>query len=323
MSDNKKSSGGVVSTVAGSALKLVKGKVLLIILAVVLVVFSIILLIGVFTTASMQIAAIPYSSKEMETMENTMKGRYFVEDSKESLVRLLVYHFFEYQDQGITNNSSNAIASRMITIHTREVTSYFYDFLTGETTETIIEEPVGEVIDIRSVMQEKYSEEDIQVALQLEILWLQFMGLSFIDDLPSDYVVSNSKYTYPAPTARHITSRYGQRWGRMHYGVDISDADAVGLPIVAAADGTISEVNTKIDHACGIYIRITHDDASQTRYCHLSSVVVQKGDYVMKGALIGGMGNTGRSTGPHLHFELKIAGKIVDPLPYIIGSKPQ
>jgi murein DD-endopeptidase MepM/ murein hydrolase activator NlpD len=70
----------------------------------------------------------------------------------------------------------------------------------------------------------------------------------------------------------------------------------------------------------GNYIQIEHGGEMQTRYAHLSAYSVQAGSRVQKGDLIGYVGSTGRSTGPHLHYEVRIAGDAVDPTPYMTGE---
>jgi murein DD-endopeptidase MepM/ murein hydrolase activator NlpD len=109
-----------------------------------------------------------------------------------------------------------------------------------------------------------------------------------------------------------ITSRFGPRGGRLHEGVDI------GVPIgtdVHAADGGRVAVSGWVG-GYGNYICIQHTRSLSTCYGHNSRLGVRKGQSVRKGALISKSGNTGNSTGPHLHFETRIGGKAVDPMRY-------
>lgn len=117
----------------------------------------------------------------------------------------------------------------------------------------------------------------------------------------------------PVDGSFRYTSGFGQRWGRMHEGVDM--AGPVGTPIVAPADGTV--IHAGWSSGYGNLIKIQHDFGIETRYAHLSEIHVSVGDRVSAGELIGDMGNTGRSTGPHLHYEIRIGGEAINPMIYI------
>ncbi len=116
------------------------------------------------------------------------------------------------------------------------------------------------------------------------------------------------------PAQGVLSSGYGWHWGRMHSGIDI--AGTIGTPVKAAATGTI-EFAGWTNGGYGNLIDIRHVDGSMTRYAHLDRVLVQQGDCVSQGQMIGEMGSTGRSTGPHLHFEIHLVGQgAVDPKAY-------
>jgi murein DD-endopeptidase MepM/ murein hydrolase activator NlpD len=116
-----------------------------------------------------------------------------------------------------------------------------------------------------------------------------------------------------------LTSGYGMRnhpvlgGRRQHNGVDL--AAPSGTPVFATADGRIGMAQRFSSY--GNYVQIEHGGSMQTRYAHLSSYTVQAGEMVHKGDLIGYVGSTGRSTGPHLHYEVRVAGVAVDPTPYM------
>ena len=119
-----------------------------------------------------------------------------------------------------------------------------------------------------------------------------------------------------------MTSGYGLRWHpviggrRQHKGVDL--AQPVGTPVYATADGVISKAEWFSSY--GLFISVEHGGNIQTRYGHLSRLNVAAGQTVHKGDLIGYVGSTGRSTGPHLHYEVRIAGAAVNPIPYMQGA---
>jgi len=119
-----------------------------------------------------------------------------------------------------------------------------------------------------------------------------------------------------------FTSSFGMRTHpilggrRAHKGVDL--AMPTGSPIYATADGVISRADWFSGY--GLYVAIEHGGELQTRYGHMSRLNVEAGQQVKKGDIIGYVGSTGRSTGPHLHYEVRIAGEAVNPVPYLNGS---
>lgn len=107
--------------------------------------------------------------------------------------------------------------------------------------------------------------------------------------------------------------RVGRRRHRMHKGIDI--AAPVGTPIMAPADGTVAFVGRK--GAYGLTVVIEHQGELSTLYAHNSKILVEEGDQVKRGQEISRVGNTGRSTGPHLHYEVRINEEPVDPTEFI------
>ncbi|MGB0889609.1 MAG: peptidoglycan DD-metalloendopeptidase family protein, partial [Solirubrobacterales bacterium] len=115
------------------------------------------------------------------------------------------------------------------------------------------------------------------------------------------------------PTNGSFTSPFGPRWGRLHAGIDI--AAPVGTPIYAADTGTVRIAGPMGGY--GNYTCIQHSSAMSTCYGHQSRIGVSVGQSVKQGQVIGAVGNTGHSTGPHLHFEVRINGNPVDPMGYL------
>jgi murein DD-endopeptidase MepM/ murein hydrolase activator NlpD len=115
------------------------------------------------------------------------------------------------------------------------------------------------------------------------------------------------------PVAGPVTSPFGWRWGRMHEGIDIGVA--YGTPIHAAASGTI--IYCGWESGYGNLTVIDHGGNLATAYGHQSSIAVSCGQHVNQGDVIGYVGSTGHSTGPHLHFEVRVDGNPVDPLGYL------
>jgi len=115
------------------------------------------------------------------------------------------------------------------------------------------------------------------------------------------------------PTVGSVISPFGMRGGRMHEGVDISGS--TGNPVAASASGTV--VRAGWYGGYGKCVDISHGDGVITRYGHLSRISVSTGQKVDRGQLIGRVGSTGRSTGPHLHFELIVNGQHRNPTRYL------
>ena len=116
-----------------------------------------------------------------------------------------------------------------------------------------------------------------------------------------------------------LTSAFGNRVHpvlggvRMHEGVDLAVPN--GTPIYAPADGLVEMAQRFGSY--GNFIKIMHGGEMETRYGHLSGYNVVAGQHVHKGDVIGYVGSTGRATGPHLHYEVRIDGHAVDPMPYL------
>ena len=122
------------------------------------------------------------------------------------------------------------------------------------------------------------------------------------------------------PTVGRFTSGFGMRpdpftgLRRFHNGLDY--ANVPGTPIRAAGSGRVVHIESQIGNY-GKFVILRHADGFQTLYAHMSAFDVRVGDFVYQGDVIGRMGNTGRSTGPHLHFSVIRNGRFVDPLNYL------
>ena len=119
--------------------------------------------------------------------------------------------------------------------------------------------------------------------------------------------------SFARPVKGIVTSRFGARWGSTHTGTDIGAA--TGTPIYSAAGGTVLFSGWK--GTLGKLVVINHGNGIQTYYAHCSSLLVSPGDTVTAGQLIAKVGNTGRSTGPHLHFEIRLNGSALNAQNYI------
>lgn len=129
---------------------------------------------------------------------------------------------------------------------------------------------------------------------------------------------TKSKPTYMFPVTNwNVTSNFGYRWGRLHAGTDVGVP--TGTTVRASRAGQIITAGWLGGY--GNCVIIDHGDGVCTRYGHLSEVTVSVGQYVDQGQQVALSGNTGRSTGPHLHFEIRINGEAVDPTPYLYQTQ--
>lgn len=144
------------------------------------------------------------------------------------------------------------------------------------------------------------------------------LGLSLARMAVLERALNGIPQVVPA-SIQSITSGFGYRRdpfngsGAMHSGIDFRGP--IGSPIFAAADGRVTFAGVKSGY--GNAIEITHGNGMLTRYAHLSRIDVKVGQPVSAGATIGGLGSTGRSTGPHLHFEVRINDRAVNPRPFL------
>jgi murein DD-endopeptidase MepM/ murein hydrolase activator NlpD len=130
---------------------------------------------------------------------------------------------------------------------------------------------------------------------------------------------SSSGYIYPLPSRVSITDAFGYRlhptngYYSFHYGVDF--AASYGTTILAAKSGTVTSAT--YGEAYGYNVTILHSDGSYTLYAHMPGLTVSEGQYVTQGEVIGYVGSSGWSTGPHLHFGINIGGSWVNPMDYV------
>ena len=126
---------------------------------------------------------------------------------------------------------------------------------------------------------------------------------------------TNSSWSWPTITPYVITSRFAYRWGSLHKGIDISGC-GYGSPVFAVGDGIV--VETGYHSSMGTYVYVQHGDNYYTQYMHLAKYTVSVGQTVSRGQQVGTMGNSGFSTGTHLHLGVSIGypyqgGKFVNP----------
>ena len=158
----------------------------------------------------------------------------------------------------------------------------------------------------RLIETESYSEAP---AADLYDDWDNMHAHSHATELPDTFRISLKNFCMPTDS-RVLTSNFGSRWGRQHKGLDIKVY--IGDTIRAAFDGRVRVVRYE-GRGYGKYVVIRHDNGLETYYAHLSKQLVSEDQDVRAGDPIGLGGNTGRSTGSHLHFETRLCGIALNP----------
>ena len=140
---------------------------------------------------------------------------------------------------------------------------------------------------------------------------------------------SASGFVWPVPGYYFISSYFGSRSLDYHKGIDVGDAGIMGAPVVASKSGLVTNSCNTCTHnygkstGCGCgqnygnFVMLQHDGTYTTVYGHMTNIVVSTGDYVQQGQIIGYVGTTGWSTGPHLHFEVRVDGLPTDPFNFV------
>ncbi len=149
-----------------------------------------------------------------------------------------------------------------------------------------------------------------------------FLSWKRLDPVQPGMIAIPSAQPVPAAQAR-FTSAFGTRDDpfkasrAMHSGIDL--AGPIGTPIYATADGFVGRAG--VVGGYGNLIELEHGKSIQTRYGHLSAILVRSGQRVKRGDVIGRMGSTGRSTGSHLHYEVRVDTRAVNPIPFMQSAE--
>ena len=169
----------------------------------------------------------------------------------------------------------------------------------------------GELSEALAMLEERMELRRSSLDLLAESMRTNFPGAAA-------YSLDGGAHTVPSiwPTAGYVSSPYGLRWNgsEFHQGIDI--AAETGTPIVATADGVVTTAGWD-GSGYGNMVDIDHGDGIMTRYGHASAVAVTVGQEVRRGQVIAYVGSTGYSTGPHLHYEVRVSGQPVNPAGYL------
>ena len=187
--------------------------------------------------------------------------------------------------------------------------------------EAVMSETMKELDELEQKRREAYAERE-RAQEEMEEVWRSLGG-------SGSGVYVGGALLWPVPAyngSNYITSSYGWRtlYGQQnfHTGIDIAGAGCFGSAIVAANAGTVVYVVNNSNVGYGNYLIIDHGGGNKTLYAHCSEILVYVGKEVYRGEPVAKIGSTGNSTGPHLHFELRINDtQKVDPYPYLAGQK--
>ncbi len=135
------------------------------------------------------------------------------------------------------------------------------------------------------------------------------LGLRNVN-FPLEAMFNSRIFTWPVPSSKKISSRFGKRWGRPHEGIDIPAR--LGASIVAAADGVVIYSGNGLGGYGNLTV-LAHQNGFFTVYAHAKRNYTRKGQKVYRGQVIALMGRTGRTTGTHLHFEVRYDSKAINP----------
>ena len=234
------------------------------------------------------------------------------------------------QDQKIARQveaaKAKAAAKRRATAHTRRLAAATVSVITARTEEARVVR--DELVSNRDTLaaarrlkrsaltnasetREEYLEEVQALAAQSAELAAAIRNAQAGAGSTGSGAPSAAGFIWPANGT--VTSGYGMRWGRLHEGIDI--AAATGTPIWAAAAGTVIYAGWLGGY--GNLVVVDHGNGLATAYAHASAILVSVGQSVAQGETVALVGSTGNSSGPHLHFEVRINGAAVDPLLYL------
>lgn len=143
------------------------------------------------------------------------------------------------------------------------------------------------------------------------------MGDSDVQAFDPNHLLSSGEFLWPVPSSNRITSGFKMRWGKKHEGVDIGGR--IGSHIVAAADGVVVYSGDEIGGYGNITV-IAHKNGYFSVYAHAKSNFTTQGQRVYRGQVIAQIGMTGRSYGPHLHFEVRKNGQAIDPTDFLAAN---
>ncbi len=179
-------------------------------------------------------------------------------------------------------------------------------------THTVIEEGKDGLLEVRALVKKENGKVISEEVVEKTVIKEPVKGKLTKGTKRLPLTSPTGTFEYPVKQYR-FTSAFGYRWGRLHKGIDL--ANNIGTPVLASDGGTV--IQAGYQRGFGNAIEIDHGDGYVTKYAHLSKILVSVGQEVAQLEHIGAMGNTGNSTGPHVHFEIRKDGVARNPLDYL------
>ena len=178
-----------------------------------------------------------------------------------------------------------------------------------------VQEAESQIQDIEA-LQAQMEADTAKIQAELQQVQAEIDAIYAANVSDGEYVGGN--FGWPLPGYSYISSYFGWRFNNtdFHTGIDITGANVYGKSIVASNAGTVMHVQRTYtpNKGYGMYVIVDHGGGYTTLYGHMSNIVVNVGDVVARGQKIGEVGSTGWSTGPHLHFEIRVNGEAINPL---------
>lgn len=192
----------------------------------------------------------------------------------------------------------------------------------NEQLQALIEEKTEELVKVSDKIEDLEGIVGLgEQTNQKDLSLIERVDLASITGAQKAFVMQLIPNGAPLKGEYRITAAWGTRLHpilrRSHSHTGIDFGMPIGTPIYAPADGVADFTGTGYNGGYGIMVKLEHSFGFKTFYAHLSKIVVKRGDFVRRGQLIAYSGNTGRSTGPHLHYEIRYLGRDLDPKPFI------
>ena len=199
------------------------------------------------------------------------------------------------------------------TFHWKKTPGFYYEWKQGDRIEAVAKKYGQDAFELRK-LNVIVDLEDLEEGMMIYIPTDQAEDLAFRPRFPDErakFKIYGGKLIWPSPGK--LTSKFGHRWGKKHEGIDMGQN--AGLDIRAAGDGVVEFAGRQRGY--GKTLIIDHGRGIKTLYAHNSRIHVDVGQTIRKGQKISKMGKTGRSTGVHLHFEVRVRGVARNPLAYL------
>lgn len=254
---------------------------------------------------------------------------YFFDSPKEMmLTRELNQMQFHYD---VLSNKLTQFEGVLKDIQDRDDNIYRSIFESDPIPTSVRQAGYGGVNRYEDLMGYKYSDLMVQTASRVDKitkqLYIQSRSFEEIIELlrNKEAVLAATPAIRPVKELKYVASGFGMRthpiYKTVHFHEGMDFAAPVGTDVIATADGVVLATDYRnYTTGYGLMIRIDHDFGYETLYAHLSDILVQRGETIRRGQIIGKVGNTGQSTGPHLHYEVHKNSKVMNPANYFFND---